>query len=130
MSTKRIFENVNLGQAEDLIMEYIDKNDDDEFRGGGIEELIQEDEECQLWQSPNYIHVPELGVKIHDFVCCNRNDDGEYDEDWSGWIFRDDKTNEIMYDEGYSSFYAAVYNFSKRCIDEFICDIYIVSGDI
>ena len=104
------------------------------FQGGGIEKLIpQDDDECQLWESPNYIHVPGLGVKIHDFMCCNKNEDGEYDADWSGWTFRDDKTNEILYDEGYSSFYAAIHNFctnfSKKSDEEFFCDFCIVSDE-
>jgi hypothetical protein len=122
---EKVFENVLISEADDLIAEYIEDNNIDVDK-----EIIEEDDEHQLWQCMDYIYVPELNIKIHNCLYCSAQKDEEtgeitYEGDFTGWIFRDSVSNKIVYNEGYSSLCAAISNGFNGNFNTLRCDIYV-----
>jgi hypothetical protein len=120
--------NVPLNEADILLAEYIEEHED-EFENGLFESEFEGNSDYTIALCRAYIHVRDLGVKIHECIVGTSELDESSGElvvsaEFSGWIFFSDKTNEILYDEGYSSLGAAIHNGFKCDPSQLLADIY------
>jgi hypothetical protein len=119
--TVKVFQNVDFDDIEWVLEEYREESNMDFEKV-----LFQKDKDHEIWMYKGYIHVLNLGLKVHDIIFCNRIEEFEdYDEEFSGWMFFDDKTDELTYEESYTSLGAAILNGFHRKTEGMKCDVYI-----
>ena len=76
--------------------------------------LLEEDEDHQIWLDGPFIRVPALNIDIYPGQYLQYDEDEEdFFPDFSIYIFMKLGTKEVAYDEGYTSFSAAVHNYSR-----------------
>ena len=80
--------------------------------------LLEEDEDHQIWLDGPFIRVPALNIDIYPGQYLQYDEDEqEFMPDFSIYVFMKLGTKEVVYDEGYTSFGAAVHNYSRRNIE-------------
>lgn len=123
--TQKVMQDI-LKDISEKISQYMYENNIDYEQ-----ELFEIDDFHEIYLEKLYIHIPMLGIKIHEFIYCIKQDGAEeFEADYDGWMFFDSDTNELLYDEGYSSLEAAISNgFSKQIaqlnIEELPCEVFI-----
>ena len=76
--------------------------------------LLEEDEDHQIWLDGPFIRVPALNIDIYPGQYLQYDEDEqEFMPDFSIYVFMKLGTKEVVYDEGYTSFGAAVHNYSR-----------------
>lgn len=96
-----------------------------------INELFEEDKDHRIYMSKGFIDIKELNAKVHEVIYCIRsnedyiNEEPVYEADYTGFMFFNSESNEFLYEEGYTSFEAALSNIFKRETNTLLCDIYI-----
>lgn len=79
--------------------------------------LLEKDEDHQIWLDGPFIRVPALNIDIYPGQYLQYDEDeDEFMPDFSIYVFMKLGTKEVVYDEGYTSFGAAVHNYSRRNI--------------
>lgn len=80
--------------------------------------LLEEDDDHQIWLDGPFIRIEALQVDIYpgQYLVFDE-EEGEYMPDFSIYVFMKIGTKQVVYDEGYTSFGAAVHNFIRRNSD-------------
>lgn len=87
--------------------------DNADIFSGGI--ILEEDEEHQIILDGPYIRIAELGIDIYPGQYLNYDEEeDEYFPDFTIYVFMDEGSFDVVYDEGYTSLFAAVHNFTRR----------------
>lgn len=76
--------------------------------------LLEEDEDHQIWLDSSFIRVLELDIDIYPGQYLQYDEsENDYYADFSIYVFMKMSTKDVVYDEGYTSFGAAVHNYSQ-----------------
>lgn len=87
--------------------------DNADFYSGGI--ILEEDEDHQIILDGPFIRIAELGIDIYPGLYSNYDEEEkEYLPDFTIYLFMDEGSFDVVYDEGYTSLFAAVHNFMRR----------------
>ncbi|MBF4500218.1 hypothetical protein IRY55_02485 [Savagea sp. SN6] len=74
--------------------------------------LFEESEQHQILLGSNFIRVPELEVDIYQgsYLIFNE-EEGEFYDDFSIFVFMETGTKKAVYDEGYTGLTGAITNY-------------------
>lgn len=76
--------------------------------------LLEEDSDHQIWLDGAFIRIEQLEIDIYpgQYLVFDEEEQ-EYMPDFTIYVFMKRGTKEVVYDEGYTSFSAAVHNYSR-----------------
>lgn len=117
-----VIKDILLSKAEERIYEFEDFCPNIEENSGFNSDTTK------VFKSDAYYLIDEIGVKIHEAVCCEYNEDTlEYDPEFYLYIFYDLHNGNIIYEEGATYLGVAISNFTKLDIeyieDNLRCDL-------
>lgn len=76
--------------------------------------LLEETEDHQIWLDGPFIRVKEMNIDIYPGQYLQYDETEEdYLPDFAIYVFMEQNTRNVLYDEGYTSFEAAIYNYAR-----------------
>ena len=118
-----VIRDILLCEAEERFYEFEDFCSNIEENSGFNSDTIK------VLKSDAYYLIDEIGIKIHEAVCCKYNEDtSEYNPEFYLFIFYDLHNSNIVYEEGDTTLVLALSNFintldTKYTLDNLRCDL-------
>ena len=73
--------------------------------------IFEESEQHQIVLDSNYIHIKELGVDVYQGSYLLQDEENDFYDDYTIFIFMETGTMNKVYEEGYTSLVAAITNY-------------------
>lgn len=119
-SAVKVLDCSRLADAFDEMAEFMEEDGDPSSMS-----LADSGEDFQIWLSEAHVRIPGRGMSVHEYIYYSGGDGAEFIPDFSGWVFLDSITREVLYDEGYSTFYAAICNYLGEQAVEEACEVWV-----